>query len=156
MKRNGRRLMALVMAMAMLLSVFAVTEDGMQEIGMDEIVEIDEAIGGGESDDGAVTGDGEIVVGEGDPADELSLELGADPAGEASLALDGDAPEGIVDPEGEGQALALDAELASVTEEAMNAGEGGTSESDAIEIGTWDALAAAMKNEGSKRNGDEP
>ena len=119
MKHNARKLLALVMAL--LLSVFALAEDGMQEIGTDEIVEIGGGTGnGGESVGGAVTGDGEIVGGEGDPADELALALDADPAGEVSLALDGDAPEGIVDPEGEGLALALDAELAPETDMADN------------------------------------
>ena len=127
MKHNARKLLAVILALAMLLSTFAMAEDGMTELGMDQPIEIEGELGG-EGEDAPQTPEGEI---------EIEPEEG------------GDAPEGDLDlAVGEDLALDLDGEsletfeeaLAPVTEAAMNTVSGSGTKSDPKVVTTWDEL----------------
>lgn len=139
MRHNAHKLLALVMALAMLLSFFAVAEDGMTDLGMDEPIEIlDEVV-----DKGETGNDGDTQAPEG----ELEIELDE---GEGL-------PDGAIDPEGgEDLDLGLDLnsaaleigeeELAPVTEAAMNAAGDGKSAATAIEVNGWNELVANINS----------
>ena len=139
MRHNAHKLLALVMALAMLLSFFAVAEDGMTDLGMDEPIEIlDEVV-----DEGETGNDGDTQAPEG----ELEIELDE---GEGL-------PDGAIDPEGgEDLDLGLDLnsaaleigeeELAPVTEAAMNAAGDVKSAVTAIEVNGWNELVANINS----------
>jgi len=118
MKHTARKLLALVMALAMLLSTFAVAEDGRQWIiGADGPIELDGEMGDGTGDptDGmeiAMDRDDGLTDGSKVPAEGLDLGL------DGNLAIDLDMD---LDLDGEGLE-SLEGELFPVTEAAMNAG----------------------------------
>ena len=130
MKRNARKLSALVIGLALLMSMFAVAESGGQEIidlGGDIVID-----GGVGTAGGSVTDDGpqgaleiEMDAGEGLP------DGGIDPAGAPDLSLD-------LGLDLNGAALESNAEaLAPVTDAAMLA-------DDAVEVSDWATLSANL------------
>ena len=125
--------------LAMLLSFFAVAEDGMTEIGLDQPIEIE----------GEVVGDGETRDGEGEPEIEMDEAEGL--------------PDGDLDPEGgdidlaldlDGAALETDEEaLAPETGEAMMDGPStptGT-ETNPFLVTDWDVFAQDVTNNSDKK-----
>ena len=85
MKHCAWKLLALVMALAMLPSPFALTEDGMPELTIDGPIEIEGKIGGADGDAQNQLGELEIVL----DGSEAMPDLGADPGvGNLDLNLD--------------------------------------------------------------------
>jgi len=129
-KRNARKLTALILVLAMLLSFVAVAEDDLTELGMDQPIEIEGEV----VDEGETGDDGDTQEQEGEFEIEMDEAEGL--------------PDGEVDPEGGELDLSLDLdgealetgeeELAPVTEEAMNAADDGTSPEKPFDIQDYD------------------
>jgi hypothetical protein len=87
MKHNVRRLLALATVLAMLLSLFAVAEDGMTEMGMDQPIEIEGGTGNNGDTQGQ-EGELEFDMDEGERLDGVTLDEDAALDGDAALTLD--------------------------------------------------------------------
>ena len=149
MKHNARKLLAVILVLAMVLSFVAVAEDGLTELGTDQPIEIE---GGFEGED-QTGNDGDTQAPEGE------LEIDMDEA--EGL------PDGAIDPEGgedlpidlDGEALeTFEEALAPETEAAMNDVQSKGTEGNPYLITGSDAyngLVKALGPDGEKRDDED-
>ncbi len=147
MEHTVHKLVVMLLSFAMLLSVFAVAEDGTQAIaGADSPIEMS-----GETIDGTQepAGGMEIAL---DAGDGLSDGI-VDPEGDLDLGMNGSLTIDLdTDLEGEGLET-LEAELPPQTGEATNAAGDGT-QANPFQIGTWEQLNNELGSNGSQKPGE--